>query len=104
MELPPDPFALAWQNLWMGLGGGLLYLLLDVLVLRRNEAFKRGFMFFRIGVGFLCAGVLLGALSWSLFAKANVSASSSVLYGSFAVRALGLVLLIVGLVKMGKRA
>jgi hypothetical protein len=104
MDLPPDPIHEAWIGLAMALGGGLIYFLLDWFVLRHNEAFQRGSKWFRIGVAVLCVGVGLGSVAWVLYSKGNGPMSANVVWGSYAVRALGLGVLIFGLSKMrGKR-
>lgn len=103
MEPPVDPIAQAWQSLWMALGGGVLYALLDFLVLRHNESFQRGRKFFRFGVGVLVLGVLLGGWAWLRFARADSRGTNIALYCSYGVRGFGLIAMIVGLIQMRRK-
>ncbi len=100
MDLPLDPISQAWRSVWFAIGGSVIYILLDVLVLRHNSTFAGGRIPFRIGVAILALGVALGGVAWFYFSRANMTATNRVLYSSYGVRGLGLVVLVVGLARM----
>jgi hypothetical protein len=104
VDFPPDPFAEAWKGLGIALVGGIVYLLLDLLVLRHNVSFQKGSKLFRTGFVVLWIGVCLSSTSWFFFAHANTKGTLTTLYISYAVRAIGVVGLITGLVKMGRKS
>lgn len=104
MDLPPDPIHMAWIGLAFAFGGSLFYFLFYFWVLRHSEAFRRGAKWFGIGLVVLCLGVALGSLAWVLYSKGNAPMSANVVWGSYAVRAVGLGLLIFGLSKMRRKS
>lgn len=104
MPTAPDAIAQAQQMIGLAVLGLLVYALLDVLVLRRNESFRRGALWFRLGVLLLVVGVGISAAGFIAFDRGAAAASIRWLWASYALRALGLVLLLVGVARMRKSA
>lgn len=100
MEGVTDPIGQGWQTLWLAGGGAIVYLLLDLLVLARNSAFRRGAALFRVGFLVLLAGVVLGATAFFAYAANQVDRTNQLLISSYVARAIGIVALVIGLARM----
>jgi uncharacterized membrane protein HdeD (DUF308 family) len=88
---------------WLSGIGFVVYLVLDMLVLVRNESFRRGMWWFRAGVVALVVGSVLLGRSNQLYAAGQAS-WDGLLKSSYGVRGLGLVLIIVSVLMMkGKK-